>query len=285
MNSSTDKASWSYTTVSSPSLALVAFALLLAFNAFAANDTQTTSTGTSSFGAVGFAIAYLTRRRAIGGWLFYYYMGAYVGCALQLLFLPAIISNIAPNGWVSAKLYVLYLASTVPVVLSLFAQVIAATRLLIRRNERSVQILRIALAALFLTTAASIPIDVIYFNSGAEIALDALTLFSSGVWSLYFWKSVRVRKVFIENSWNADGAWQKAPPRTPQERRYILKRTGIVTAVTFVVLLILVGVVMGYAKPNSELFTTPCFYAVVAAIISALSPISKKKRAALAGTN
>lgn len=119
--------------------------------------------------------------------------------------------------------YVLFVLSTVPVVLAQGLEAFAATRLLFSRNEKNLHFLRKVLVALVAASGISLAIDIAYFSEAPTIALDILTFVFSGIWTAYFLKAKRVRLVFIELTW--DYAAQTAPrPRTPAEKRHLLKR-------------------------------------------------------------
>src|SRR5262249_55954795 len=152
---------------------LGAFAFCVSSDAFAAPANQ----GQNTVGAglfLAWAIAYLTRRRAIGGWLLYFYIQLYLSLLISLLFLPGVIANLSPSSWDSAILYVLSFLSTVPVLLAEAFEAYAATVLLIRRNESNLRVLRFALVALAVTSGSALAIDIGYFNEGATLFFDAL---------------------------------------------------------------------------------------------------------------
>jgi hypothetical protein len=229
---------------------------------------------------VAWGIAYLTRRRAIGGWLLYYYIQLYMSLLVSLIFFPQVISNLAPGEWDSTMRYVLFVLSTVPVVLAQGLEAFAATRLLFSRNEKNLHFLRKVLVALVAASGVSLAIDIAYFPEAPSIALDVLTFVFSGIWTAYFLKAKRVRLVFIELAW--DYAAQTAPrPRTPAEKRYLLKRAALAAIATFVLFLLMMGAAMGDKKPDTGIFFVPIFYALVAAAIGWYVPIRKKKLEAL----
>jgi hypothetical protein len=86
----------------------------------------------------------------------------------------------------------------------------------------------------------------------------------------------------VERQWNYSAQQASTVPRTPQERRYLRKRTIVSTAVTFIVLLLACGLAFGDQKPDAGLFAVPVFYALVAAALGWFLPIRRKKKASLA---
>lgn len=229
---------------------------------------------------VGLAIAYLTRRRAIGGWLLYFYMQIYSSLLVSLLVMNRVMANLSPASWDSAFLYALFFLGTVPVLLAEALEIYAGTVLLFRRNERNLWLLRYALLALTVSGSVSLGIDIAYFREFPTIFFDVLTLGFACVWSAYFWKSKRVRLIFVEKAW--DNASASSPRNlSPAERRYLIKRAAIVGLVTFVLLLLMMGGALGDKKPDAGIFILPIIYALVAAAIAWYLPIRKVKRDAL----
>lgn len=261
-------------------VALGGFVLAVSSEALAA------SAGTQGQNTVGaglslaWAIAYLTRRRAIGGWLLYFYIQLYLSLLISLLFLPRVIANLNPGTWDSAILYVLFFLSTIPVLLTQGFEAYAATLLLFRRNERNLRLLRIALLSLAISGGASLGIDIGYFSDGPTLFFDVLTFAFACIWCAYFLKAKRVRMVFVERAW--DYASYSTPRiLAPEEKRYLTKRSAIVGSVTFVLLLLMMGSAIGDKKPDAGIFVEPIFYALVAAAIGWYAPIRKRKREAL----
>ncbi len=244
------------------------------------------SSGTQGQNTVGaglflaWAIAYLTRRRAIGGWLLYFHIQLFLSLLISVLFLPRVIANLNPGAWDSAMIYVLSFLSTVPVLLAQGFEAYAATLLLIRRNESNLRLLRIALLALAVSSGASLGIDIAYFSEALTLFFDVLTFGFACIWCAYFWKAKRVRIVFVERAW--DYASYSAPRiLAPEEKRYLLKRAAVLGAVTFVLFLLLMGSAIGDKKPDARIFFVPIFYALIAAAIGWYAPIRKRKREAL----
>jgi hypothetical protein len=81
------------------------FILMAANPAFAASgDTQRQPLAGGGL-LVTLAIVYLSRRRAIGGWLLYFYVQLYLSLAISLIFIPQVISNLNPRQWDNSFLY------------------------------------------------------------------------------------------------------------------------------------------------------------------------------------
>jgi hypothetical protein len=253
------------------------FMLIAASPAFAASG----DTPRQPLAGVGLlvtlAIVYLSRRRAIGGWLFYFYVQLYLSLAVSLILIPQVISNLNPRQWDNSSLYVMFFLSVVPVLAVEVTEVIVATRLLFRRNENNVRILRNTLLALAIASGTAIAIDLVYFRD-VSLFFDVLTLAFAIVWTLYFSKSRRVRSVFIDNNWTYDPVSRKRI-LTAQDKRRLRKRALITALATFVAFLLLMGTVLKQEakQPDMGIFAVPAFYAVVAAIIAWYLPIRKRK--------
>lgn len=263
-----------------PITVLGSVALLISSEVFAA---PAGSQGQNAFGAglfLAWAIAHLTRRRAFGGWLLYFYIQLYLSLVISLLFLPRVVANLTPTAWDSARLYALFFLSTVPVVLAQVFEAFAATLLLVRRNDTSLRLLRAALIALALCGGASLSLDIAYFSDAPTLFFDGLTFGFACIWCLYFWKAKRVQMVFVERAW--DYASYSAPRElAPEEKRYLLKRATIAGSITFVLLLLMMGGAVGDKKPDLGIFFVPIFYAFIAAAVGWYAPIRKAKREAL----
>lgn len=185
---------------------------------------------------VAWAIAYLTRKRAIGGWLLYFYIQLYLSLLISLVFIPGTIANLNPTKWDSALRYVLFILSTVPVLFAELAEAFAATKLLLIRTEQNLRFLRNVLAVLLATSAISLAIDLSYFSEGPTIVFDVMTLAFAGIWYAYFLKARRVQLVFVDKAWQYVDDSKKVP-RTPEVKRYLRNRALLLGTVVFVALL------------------------------------------------
>lgn len=256
--------------------ALAALLVLMPWAAFASSQ----SAGQRASGAglfIAWAIAYLSRRRAIGGWLLYFYIHLYLSFLASLLFLPATLSNLRPSEWDSTKLYVLFIISTVPVVLLIAAEVYAATKLLVQRTEANVRILRKVLLALASASGIAFGIDLSFFEDELTLFSDVVTFVFAAIWLAYFSKAKRVQLVFIEGKWDYSSYAAKRV-LTPEDRRRLRRRTWIASSATFLVLLIVTGLAHGDRKPDAFLiFFVPLFYALIAALIAWYLPLRKRE--------
>lgn len=252
--------------------------VVLPWDVLAATAAQTT--GQRTFGAglfVAWAIAYLSRRRAIGGWLLYFYIQLYISLLFSLLFLLVTLGNLRPAEWDSSKLYVLNFVSTVPVLLLIFGEVVAATLLLVRRSEANVKILRKVLVALVMASAIALGIDIAYFDDqAATLYFDVVTLVFAAIWLAYFYKAKRVRLVFIEGKWDYE-VYAAKRVLTPEDKRRLRRRTLIASTTTFLVLLILMGISLGDKKPDAGIFFVPLFYTAIAALVAWYLPLRKRR--------
>lgn len=215
--------------------------------AFAATSSDSSRNPFGGIMLIAWIIVYLSRRRAIGGWLLYFFIQLYASQIFSLILVPSTISNLNPSIWQNSILYVFFCLSTIPVLLVQAFETIAGTLLLTYRDEKNVRLLRKALVALALTSGASLGIDIAYFQEGASIFFDVLTLLFSIIWFFYFTKSQRVRLVFFEKNWTYIPPPIK-PPLTPQEKSYLWKRAAVLGAIIFVAFFIF----MGYEKATKN---------------------------------
>jgi len=220
-------------------------------------------------------IASLSRRRAIGGWLLFFYIQLYLSFLLTLLFLPATLGSLRLSEWHSSKLYVLNLISVVPVLLLGFVEVYAATILLARRTEANVRVLLSILIWLTLFSAIALGIDLAFFNEEPTIYFDVHTLVFALIWLAYFYKAKRVRLVFVERKWNYE-LYAAKPVLSSSDKKRLRRRTMIVFSVTFVALLLLMGLDLGDKQPDAGLIFVPLFYAAIAALVAWYLPLRKR---------
>lgn len=253
-----------------------------AMNAFAGSGASSSpQSPTSSFFGVGLLLVYLTRRREIGGWLFYYYLQLYMSLAMTVLFTAMSIQNVAPSRWDRTDLYAWFLLSWALPILAQCIEVVAATYLLIRKSEQNLNLLRKGILALLITTGIALAIDIKFFSDDpSAAAMDGMVLVFSCIWLAYFYQSVRVRRVFIERNWVHDDS--SSVVRTPQERRYMRNRALLWAAALYLGGFLLCAIGQGEKKPDPAfLFGVPLVYSGLAALISYACPISKKRRTVL----
>jgi len=176
---------------------------LFPFPAYAAS-TNPAAVGVPLFVAI--YIAYLTRRRAIGGWLLYYYLQLSGNILITVLLITTIAGNLQPTGWEDKALYTLFVLSVVPALLLKALEAIFATRLLFKsqRNEKNVKIVRYILLTSVIIDAISLAIDYYHFHDNLPLSIMALIF--SFIWCLYFFLSYRVEYVLSRwtGIWNYD---------------------------------------------------------------------------------
>lgn len=149
-------------------------------------------------------IAYLTRRLAIGGWLFYFYIGLLLGPMFALvLAYPDIGGYLQPSRWQDLKTYLLSFFSYVPWLVCQLVVFLCAVRLIFKsqRNRANAMLLRYALLALAASGALAWIIEINYFPGYA--LFSAISAVWAGFVCLYFFTSKRVRSVF--DNWS--GSW------------------------------------------------------------------------------
>ena len=255
-----------------------AFAFLVNSDALAASTDAPRQPVAGAGLFIAFAIAYLSRRRAIGGWLLYFYLQLYLSLLISLIFIPQVLSNLDPSQWDNSFLYVTFFLSVAPVVVVQLGEAVVATILLFKRNENNVKFMRNTLYALVITSAAALAIDIAYFSDEPAIFFDALTLVFAVIWSLYFLKARRIQMVFIDRNWSYT-SYSERRALSQEDKKRLRKRAAISASVTFVLFLLLMGsTLQGEGKePDMGIFAVPLFYGVVAAIIAWYLPIKKKK--------
>ena len=248
----------------------------------AANGTPPGQNPAASGLFLGLAIAYLSRRRQIGGWLLYYYMQLFVSMVMTcVVSLPTIVKQIQPTEWDSASLYVWYLLSTVPELAIFMAEIILSALLLFRRNETTLRLVRFTQLALVVATGVSLCISFVHFDESTTIILESYSLFFAIVWFWYFRTATRVQCVFIERRWDYEGLHAAKPVPTKAELRYLWRRAAVSAGILFVLLLVLMGSALDDKRPDVSIFFVPLFYGAIAAALGRYLPIRQKKKDAL----
>jgi hypothetical protein len=174
------------------------------------------STPTASVGLwIAFAIAYLTRKRAVGGWLSYYYFQLYLSIVATAL-ITGIIGNLSASGWEDKAMYSLFLISVVPYYLLKAAECVIASAILVHRfrSKRSVNFLRYILLAQGAALVLALFIDYNHFPD--DLFLTGWSFGFAFIWFLYFTDSRRVDWVLVhpEWQWNYESFRQKTPKNT-----------------------------------------------------------------------
>jgi hypothetical protein len=185
------------------SLALIALVVTPSFALAQQADPTAATRGLMPFILAGM-IAYVTRRMAIGGWLFYFYVGLMLGPVLAVaLAYPVIGDYFQPSLWQDAKTYWLSFFSYLPWLASLIVVFLSAARLIFRsqRNRANAMLLRYSLIALVVTGIIGLVIELVYFPEDAILSVIS-TVFAS-LLCLYFFVSKRVKYVF--DNWS--GKW------------------------------------------------------------------------------
>lgn len=172
----------------------------------------------------------------------------------------------------------MFFLSVVPVLATKLLEVVAATKLLFRKNEQNVKFLRKTLIALVATSAIALAVNIGYFRDDPALFFDVLTLVFAIIWALYFSKARRVRLVFIEKNWIYT-PYSERRALTAEDKKKLRNRALVSALVTFVLLLLMLGSVLKDEgkPPDMGIFAVPLFYAFVVAVIAWYLPIRKKK--------
>jgi hypothetical protein len=142
-------------------------------------------------------VAILRRKRAVGGWLFYFFCQVLLG--LTLVAASTHWKYFSPREWSDPARYFLFTVSNLSRTV-LLAAIAAICMLLAETREwRWIVGLRYALATYAFLTILKLPVDM--YCAPSAVNRDAMSLAFPVVWMGYFSVSVRVRKVFREKSW------------------------------------------------------------------------------------
>ena len=149
------------------------------------------------------AIAFWSKRKPLGGWLFFYYFTLYTGLIINLAITD--FDLLSPSGWEAPALYTLYVLSIGPTLLAFILEIIFSTRLLFKsqRSKRRLDVLRYVLAASIVTAIWKGVINYYFFTELDTLQFDIATVISFSIWCRYFFVSRRVAHVFS----NSQSEW------------------------------------------------------------------------------
>jgi len=178
-----------------------AITLLLTASSALAADGRTPGAAYGGFW-VALAIAYLTRRRKIGGWLFCYYFQAYAGFAIFFLVLALSLQNYQPSAWEDKALYTLFITSTLPSYLLKLLEATFASLLLFKRyrTQQVINYLKYILITEVVIQGMTLFID--YYHFPDNVALTMMGGILALVWYSYFNSSFRVYCVLSHPDWH-----------------------------------------------------------------------------------
>ena len=183
------------------SIAAVLFLLPSTVSAVDLDSHNTTNPASGGILLV-FLVVYLSRKREIGGWLLYFYFQIYVTFLFSMLFISPLISNLSPDNWDDMFKYSMFIISTVPSLVMSIIVLVISTLLLKNKNSKYLKILRQSLVFQVVFGLIAVSIDCLYFaDIPSNLFFDGLALCGSIVWVIYFARSSRVQKVFVERSW------------------------------------------------------------------------------------
>ena len=154
-----------------------------------------------TFAALGGIIAAVRRKSAIGGWLFFFFWGLFVGCGLSIYQIASAWGQFRPTAWSNSAMYLWFITSVVPRELAILVSSAAAIMLLWTFEWRWVVALRAALIVYLCTGMVAIVIDHRYFPNLLGSAYASLIF--PGFFVMYIRESRRVKKVFQTQDWSA----------------------------------------------------------------------------------
>ena len=134
------------------------------------------------------------RKRAIGGWLFYFFCQVLLGLALVAA--STHWKYYSPGEWTDPVRYFLFAISSLSRTVLLAAIAAICSLLVATRGRHWVAALEFALAIYAFLTILKLPVDSYCFPSATT--RDALSLTFPVVWMIYFAVSERVKRVFGE---------------------------------------------------------------------------------------
>ena len=264
----------------------IAQVIAAAFNilpAALADATTSTATSPPNFGAPGFLfllIAYMSRRREIGGWLMLYYIGLYLGGIVSLVLVATTVGNLAPGPGVPGWKYRLAVLSIFLPTSALAAEIIFGTLLLTKRTPEILHALQRVMWMFIAANVVALAIDASVFTADpTAAATDIYSLLVGSIWLAYFYKSVRVQAVFVTHTWTYVGSQDVAT--TTAELRYVKTRAWITFAV-IVALFSTIGLAMGSLRDLLVGVLGGVFWGAIGGYAARKMSLSKTRRARIA---
>jgi len=145
---------------------------------------------------LGAIVAAFRRHYPIGGWLFFFFWQIVAGVAV--LIVGTRWSLLAPRAWSDQAKYFAYALTAVPRIALLPAIAVVCAALLQSREWRWVITLRYLLILFTALGVATAIVNRFYFPG--QTAADVAAVIFPAAYSVYFFRSVRVRRVFAESS-------------------------------------------------------------------------------------
>jgi hypothetical protein len=176
----------------------LACVLALPFPALAASSGSQYSPKFSPGLLVGL-ICYGRKRKAIGGWLAFFYWQLYSGLFVTALMFAMNIESYVPENFANTYDFALFLASSVPGMLLFVIEAAVATLLLFARTWDLLRLLRWTMVAGLIATIVGAGIDAAHFPD--NLPLSILGIVTNSLWLAYIFRSKRVRHVFYLRDW------------------------------------------------------------------------------------
>jgi hypothetical protein len=151
-------------------------------------------------GIIAWIICNNRKKQQIGGWLLYYYWQLYSGVIMSAIFFAIAFQSYVPENFNNKSTYILFLTSTVPVLIIYALQIAVATFLISVRTWDLLRLLRWLMMAEIAAASIATAVDAKYFPD--NVFLNLLTLVPAILWLAYFFKSQRVTHVFKSHDWD-----------------------------------------------------------------------------------
>lgn len=146
-------------------------------------------------------VCYVRRGKPIGGWLMFFY--SWMGGEFLRLFLSAVehpSAYLGPGGD-GKRLQLALVMTTIPRLIAVGCALAAGIVLLVRREWKWVERVRMYMVAAMTVSGISVAMDAVYFKSA--LWMNVARCAGLAVWTAYFYVSERVERVFLTKDWEA----------------------------------------------------------------------------------
>jgi len=169
------------------------------FALLAAADGSSAATNAGTFAILGAIVAAVRRKNAIGGWLFFFMWGVFLGCGFSLIQFAVDWRLYTPARWSDSTRYLMYVMSIAPLSAAFFGIAVTCFMLLRTMEWSWAELLRIALIVYICLICVSVAVDYFYFPRSLPARVASLLF--PGLFLGYTYYSLRFQMVFQTHDW------------------------------------------------------------------------------------
>jgi hypothetical protein len=155
------------------------------------------------------------RKKAIGGWLFYFLGTEILGALVLVAQLANEKSSFIPSAWPDSRTYLAFLLASVPGVVVIAALAAVSVALLITWSWDWIERIKVLLAIDIACRLVSAGILLAFF-AGRGVTATIAPVVVQGIFLSYLFMSSRVKRVFLTNDWPSPATLTDLASRLPE---------------------------------------------------------------------